>query len=606
MKLISQKSTLASKQKLAAIVIAVAIVLLAVAYFAVDYLVHLDTFADVDGTEYTVKRQDGAYALFDSNGYMLDTVVDNNITYYLTDLGTMVRVSDTGDASIYAVVDAENGESVSDYNRLMIYPRIQPANIKTIRIKNEHGSFVFERNKAGQMVIRGHENIAYDEQLASFLQSVCGNTTVVQKISSEALARYGFEEYGLDNPKGTLSVSTSDGVSHTLHIGKPLVSGGGYYVRLEGREAVYIFNNYIGNTALVPLETYVTPIILYPITATDYMFVHNFMVNTVTHNEDGSQTLTPDIALTYWDLSERQDTEYQSLPYKMTDPDMMMYTPSPDAVYAVMNGFLNMDFIGVKKLGVTNDALKQYGLDKPAKILYYEFHTKDEKGAPYYVKNHVYVSALTATGTYYVTSDVYGSSDQENYQRLAAYDHIVEVDRSMLPFMDWTTVDWVTKDYFQLNILVCDQLEFIAPDYHVTFDIKQVDANKDGKNDDILAYLVTDGNDKKLAANNFKTLYLNLLGGKLFGTAELDEAEIRAITSDPSRHLLTWKMRAITGTERTYSYYWLSESKALLSVDGNCEFYVLLSAAEKTVEDAINVANGYKITAVSPYTNIDK
>lgn len=608
MKLIAnQKRTLASTQKLAAILIALTIVVLAVVLAVVNYLVDIDTFTDIDGTEYSVKRQNGAYGLYDANGYILETVEDNGNIYFLTDLGTMVSVSPLGETKIFAVVDSEDGEGVSDYNRLMIYPRIKTTDINTIHVTNPHGSFTFERDKDGDMCIKGHESTAYDKEKYAYLESVCGNTTVIQKISAEALEKYGFEEYGLDDPTATLSVTTSTGKSYTLHIGKQIVSGNGYYVRLEGRDTVYIFNTYIGSYALIPIEDYVTPLVVYPVTTSNYMFVYNFMVNSVTHNADGTSTLEPDIALTYWDLADRENTEFQTHPYKMTDPDMAAYTPSADAVYAVMNPFLDLKGT-VKKLGVTAAALEQYGLDKPEKILYYEFETVDDEGKPYYLKNHVYVSPVTENATHYVTADVYGCSTKDGaYKKLAAYDQIVEISRSLLPFMEWTSVDWVESDYFQLNITVCDELRFTTKDYDVTFDIQAYDSNKDGKMDDVNVFLVQDGDDKKIEVKNFKTLYLNLLGGKLFGTAAISEEEAKKIIADDSRHLLTWTMKtSTTKIERTYSYYWLAESKALLTVDGNSEFYVLTTAVEKTIQDAIDVANGIKITAVTPYTNIDK
>ncbi len=608
MKMISSKSTLASKQKKAALLIALAIVLLVVAFFVVDYIVHIDSWNDIDGTEYTIKRQDGVYALFDANGYMMNTVVENGKTYYETELGTLVALSNKGEAKIFAVVDPDDGEGVSDYNRLMMYPRIQTSDIHTIRVKNQHGSFSFTRNNDGDVVIKDYESIAYNEEMFAYLQSVCGNTTVMQKLSAEAVTKYGYEEYGLDDPAATITVTTSTGRSHTLYVGKQIVSGNGYYVRLDGREAVYIFNTYIGNAALVPIESYVTPLIVYPVTATNYMFVYNFMVNTVTHNEDGTSSLDTDIALTFWDMADREDTEFQTQAYKITDPNLMMYTPSSDAVNVVMNGFLNMKFIGVKKMGVTDAALKEYGLDKPAKILYYEFEVTDENKKPFYIKNHVYVSNLTENGTYYVTADVYGCSDKENYEKLAAYNHIVEVDRSMLPFMDWTTMDWVEKSYFQMGILVCDRMEFQVSDSaeKIVYDIVQIDTNGDGKADDVEVYLVTADGNKKLAVNNFKTLFLNMLGGKLFGKAKISEEQAEAIIADPANHYLTWTATTTAGNQHTYSYYWLEDGKALLTVDGSCEFYVLTSAVKKAMQDAIDVSKGIKITAVTPYTNIDK
>lgn len=605
--LTSKKSTLASRQKLAVILIAVAIVLLAVVLAFVNYIVSIDTFTDIDGTKYTVKRQGSTYALFDENGYMLDFVVEDNGTYYLTDIGTMVSVSAVGETSIYAVVDTEDGESVSDYNRLMIYPRIKPADIQTIRVKNAHGTFVFDRNNEGKIYIKNQSGSIFDEELFAYLQSVCGNTTVMQKISAGALEKYGFEEYGLDEPQATVTVTTSTGKKHVLHVGKPIVSGNGYYVRLEGRNAVYIINTYIGKTALVPIETYVSPILGYPVTTNNYMLVHNMVVSTHKYAEDGALTLSPDVALTYVDLADRNNTEYQTLPYKMTDPAMAAYTPAADAVTATMRPFVSMDSVTLVKLGPNADELAAYGLDKPAKSLYYELNIADENGKPYYIKNYIFVSPLTENNTYYATSEVYGSSDKQDYQLLAGYDQVVEVPRSFFPFMDWTSVDWVQSDYFQMNITICDELEFMTSDYHVTFDIVPQDTNNDGKADDILAYLVKSGDNKKLETNNFKTLYINLLGGKLFGSVDLSEEEIDAIIADESRHILTWKMRtSTTKIERTYSYYWLAESKALLVVDGHAEFYVLTSAVTKTAQDAIDVSKGIKITAVSPYTNIDQ
>lgn len=602
-----KKATLASRQKLAVILCAVAIALLTVILSVVNYIVSIDTFTDLDGTKYTVKRQGSSYALFDENGYMLDFVVEDTGTYYLTDLGTMVSVSELGETSIFAVVDTEDGEDVSDYNRLMIYPRIKPADIRTIRVTNSYGTFIFDRDNQNKVYLKNQNGSVFDEELFAYLQSVCGNTTVMQKISAAALEKYGFEEYGLDDPSATITVTASSGKKHVLHVGNPIVSGNGYYVRLEGRNTVYIVNTYIGKTALVPIETYVSPVLGYPVTSNNYMLVENFVVASHSYDAEGNLSLSSDVALTYRDLAERQGTEFETLPYKMTDPAMAGYIPSADAVTLVMRPFISMSNVTLIKLNPSEANLAEYGLDRPVKSIHYEMTTTDETGKPYYVKNYIYISQITENGTYYARSEVLGGSDKTDLKPLAGYNQIVEVPRSFFPAMEWTSLDWVQDDYFQLNITICEQLEFIAPDYHVTFRIAPQDTNKDGKADDILAYLEKSGDDKKLETNNFKTLYLNLLGGKLFGTADLSDEETAAIIADESRHILTWKMKtSTTNIERTYSYYWLAESKALLTIDGHGEFYVLTSAVNKTVQDAIDVANGIKITAVSPYTQIDQ
>lgn len=604
MKLISSRNkTLAAGQKRTAIFIAVAILLLAITLAVVNHLVSMDTFTDLDGTEYTVKKSNGVYALYDANGYAVETVTEDNKVYFSTDLGTLVTISDSGVAEIFAVVDTEGLESVSDYNNLMMYARIQTTNIKKIQVKNEHGSYAFERDEDGKMYIKGREDTAYNETLLAYLQSVCGNTTVMQKISPAAVEKYGYDEYGLDAPGASVTVTAKDGTSHTIQIGKQIVSGAGYYVRLDGSDSVYIFNSYIGNTVLVPLETYVTPALLYPMTSNNYMLVQNFRVSSLSYDENGKLITDGDIALSYWDYAERVGTEFQSQPYVMADDAYSGYTPSPDAVYTVMYNFLEMEYKNLLCVDATDEDLVKYGLDRPVKSLYFEFaETDSTTGVTYHAKNYVFFSALTENGTHYVTSNVYVSNDnKQNYVKWPAYNQIVEIDRSLLPFMEWETLDWVERDYFRLAIDLCDTLSFSTSDYDITFDIVPV-------GDDVEAYVLGENGEKqKLAINNFKTLYLNMQYGKFFGSTHMSEEEFEKITADTSRHVLSWSMKTtVTGIERTYDYYWLDENRTLVTVNGVGEFYVLTSAVEKLIGDASDVANGIKITAVSPYTNIDQ
>ena len=120
----AKTKTLAGSQKKAVILIAALIILLLLALILVNYLTGIDTFLDIDGTKYRIKRSGEIYALFDSNGYMLDTTTENGKLYYVTSLGTLVSVSDRGEASVFAVVDTDEGEDLSAYNNLMIYKKI--------------------------------------------------------------------------------------------------------------------------------------------------------------------------------------------------------------------------------------------------------------------------------------------------------------------------------------------------------------------------------------------------------------------------------------------------------------------------------------------------
>lgn len=601
----ANKRTLAGTQKKAVILIAALIVILALVLIFVNYLTGIDTFEDIDGTKYRIKRSGDVYALFDSNGYMLDTTIENKTTYYITELGTLVSVGNDGAASIYAVVDTDDGEELSSYNNLMIYKKIDSANIQTIKITNRaegiEGTYIFNRDKSGAMRLKGYENTAFDAEAYAYLASICGNTTTMRKISNEALAKYGFEEYGLDSPQSTMTITDTSGTSHILEIGKQIVSGNGYYVRLVGRDAVYIMNSYIGKYILQPVEFYVSPILHYGLTEQNYMFVYNLKMIDFDYDDDGTPTANLITALSYWDYAERENTEFQTQAYYMTDESLDSYSPSSDAVYEVMGSFLEMDYIGVKKLGADSKARAEYGLDKPAKALYYESERTDE-GKTYYLKNYLYFSDLTENGTYYVVSDVYLSDQKDgNYQKLDSFDYIVEIDRSWLDWLEWDTLDWIERDYFQINIGIIDYMEFTLPDGTLyRFELDQIDENT------VKAYAIKNGNRTPIDTRNFQTLYLNMLGGKLFGSTKITAERTEEIMASPNRHRLTWSFKTTTGLERTHSYYLLEGNKDYITINGDGGFYVLSSVVKKLAEDAVSVYNRLKITADSPYTNIDK
>ena len=601
----ANKRTLAGTQKKAVILIAALIVVLALALAFVNYLTGIDTFEDIDGTKYRIKRSGEVYALFDSDGYMLDTTVENKITYYVTELGTLVSVGSDGSASVYAVVDTDDGEDLSSFNNLMIYKKIDNAKVQTIKITNRaegiEGTYIFTRDKSGEMRLKGHENTAFDAEAYAYLASICGNTTTMRKISDEAIAKYGFEEYGLDMPQSTMTITDTAGTTHTLEIGKQIVSGNGYYVRLVGRDAVYIMNSYVGRYILQPVEFYVSPILHYGLNEQNYMFVYNLKMTDFDYAEDGTATANLITALSYWDYAERENTEFQTQAYYMTDESLDSYSPSSDAVYEVMGGFLEIDNIEVKKLGADSKARADFGLDKPAKALYYESERTDE-GKTYYLKNYLYFSELTENGTYYAVSDVYLSDQKDgNYRKLDSFDYIVEIDRSWLDWLEWDMLDWVERDYFQINIGIIDHMEFKLPDgSQYRFELEQIDENT------VKAYAIKNGARTPIDTRNFQTLYLNMLGGKLFGSAKITAERAEEITTATDRHRLTWSFKTTTGLERTHSYYLLEGNKDYITINGDGGFYVLSSVIKKLSEDVVSVYNGSKITADSPYTNIDK
>ncbi len=590
----TKNSTLASRQKKTVIFIAVTIVILAIAAFIVNYLVSLGEYVDVDGTKYTIKPKDGSFVLVDSNGYTLDTTtVESGGTYFVTDIGTLVAISDKGAARTYAVVDTDEGEATSSGTSLLIFPKVDPEIIKSLTINNEHGTYSFVRSSTGSITIKGYEQTVYNSENYSYLSSFCGFLVAMRKYPAEIVAKYPADEYGFDDPQASFTIETETGLAYTIEIGDAIVSGNGYYVRLVGRETVYIVNGYY-SMLLSPIEEFVEPAITLGLTMSNYPMVHNFKVVSFKYDEDGTPHATVETALTLWDLSEREDTEYSTQVYKMTNPELFNYIPNTSAVTDTMLGIADPTTAKVVKLGVTDAVLKEYGLDKPQKVIQYDF-IPDESTPNYVIRTLISIGPMTDERTHYVTSAVSLSEDGGNeFIRHPGFDMILEIGRSNLPFMGYGKIDWVERYYFHRNIMTVESMEFNTGDanYIVTFeadedDIRKVTINKDGKRVNV-------------DVKEFKIYYRNLLYGSLYDATDLTDEEHKALIANENNFRFSYRVKTkINKLDNTYAFYRLSDTKSYVTIDGGGEFFVLSSFVEKYISDIEDLYNGIPLTALS-------
>ena len=589
----SANKTLAVRQKKTVIAIACAIILLIAALITVNYLVSIFQFTDVDGTLYTLKREGGAYALFDENGYMLDTVIEEGKEYFVTDLGTMVSVTAGGKASIYAAVDTDDGEAVSEYNRLLVFPRVESSALKTLRVSNEHGSYTFER-KNEKVVLSGFETVSYDQNSYAYLASLCGSMVVMDngRFSAKTVEKYGLAEYGLDKPKATFTVTSTAGKVYTVHIGNPIVSGNGYYAQFAGRDVVYIVNGYY-SMLFEPIESYITPLLTYGVTTNNYPEVQNFRVYDYSYGEDGTPEASLVTALTYWPYEERENTEYQTQSYKMIDEELLAYVPESIAVTSTMEKLASLENAVVVKLGVTDKALTDRGLDKPQKLLSYDF-TVTENGKTYQLRNRFWFSAMTERGTYYVYPEVEISEDGMLFLPLGALDFILEVSPASLPFMTWDKIDWVEEYYFHINIMLMEQMEIDTPEGKITF------AFTVGKDDVEKIAATMNGETRNINIRQYKELYRHMLYGVLFDEAWKTREELDALAANKDKWQLSFRVKTKStdktdGIDNTYSFYKLGDSESYLTINGGGDFYVLTTSVNTIIDYTMKLWRGENV-----------
>lgn len=525
-----KKRSMLKKQRTAIVLMAVAVAILIAALFAVNYLIGIYVYPDLDGTEYHIRKINGVYELCYKNGEPLD--VDSN-GHYLTDIGTEVIINpQTGEWSRYAVVDTEGTEELGYAQRVLMFKQLTYDKgstkdlskvIKSIEVHNANGSFTFLRDGDDNYFnLVGHEGTPYNLESFAQLSVTCGYTISMLRLEEPVKLENGaidYAEYGLaaekrektetdkdgnsvtveyDYEPAWYVITTMTGDSHKVYIGDATVTGTGYYARYEGRDTVYVLGaNGIADILLERIEKMLTPSLVYPMGATSYFNVHDFVIYNSINYDAIIQTLTdkykdlidefggleniPEGSIdaeefakiyseafdknsnkvchfSYQEMEERQNTMYSYLPYvSKLEYDGGYYINSSN-IDNVLYALYATEFTGVEKLAPTEDDLEKYGISDAEYIISFLYKTKDDKGEVVFVENYVEISKKNEDGTFYAYSDM--------------YDMIVSVSESSFGFLEWDEIEWFDTSYIQLDISYVEDVIVEAPGFKTHFELE--------------------------------------------------------------------------------------------------------------------------------------
>ena len=195
-------------------------------------------------------------------------------------------------------VTTGEGEGVylGKYNTL--YPYLPREEMVSITVHNGHGTYRFARvakegeevkktdafvifkEKDGEFV--SYEEIEYDDERLSELVVATGTFYYLRNIGRDAELADGtldYAAYGLseaDDP-AWFEIVTFGGETRRVYVGDPAVTDNGYYVRLEGRDTVYVSNsNLVGETALSNLVSFVDPMLTGTLVQHGYYYTKDF------------------------------------------------------------------------------------------------------------------------------------------------------------------------------------------------------------------------------------------------------------------------------------------------------------------------------------------
>ncbi len=472
-----------------------------------------------------------------------------------------------------AMPETQEGESFGTLGKYQIHDKLDRNRINKILVHNSLGEYAFVRDKNGEFVIEGMEDLPYNEKYFSALLSVVGNPLALVKVDSDDS---GYEEYGIKDSDVYWEVTTTDGEVYRMTVGHMTHTAGGYYVAYDGRRAVYVLGGDLSQaleleesgtsldvTVLKPIEFYVTPVLIAGIDSNDFYTMNQFSLF-----RDGEMFMSTKIV----------DKEDQVNPDAIVE-NILTY-PAPyqvngDIFYQVLQKVAGLGGTSTAKVGITEDKdFEEFGLAEPKHMIsfYYneEFYT-------------ILVSDKLEDGSYYATSTFNPTV-------------VVKVDGETLDFLEEELLYWISPNPFNYNIVSVDKISVMGKNSAFDFYLRHgVDENKK-------ATLTVDaenpltGEAKTIAVSDkvwdFRSAYRTVLYSQIEEEVPLTEAEIDAITSDESKRVLTFEYTLNSGTTRTLEFWQYSTRRTLLTIDGEGQFYVYLDRAEKIISDFEKVWRG--------------
>ncbi len=336
-----------------------------------------------------------------------------------------------------------DGDTTNQAGNPYLYGPIDRDQIEAVYIRNEHGEMILVTANSNYYM-NDYLSMNVDLATAATLFATCRAPVASHKISDVK----DFADYGLDTEESSLAdviVTTKDGETYAMRIGKALPSNGGFYAYVEGKEHVYVIMDSIRNTILLPKEKYLSAD--YSVKLNEekdiYQYIDNIEIGFDTGDVYKAELMTED---------EADDRNFNYV-WKVTAPDRLIqgsvgYTlPNYFNLSDLLVGLYSLTSENIVSADTDADTLAEYGLDKPYRTFSYDV-TRDGR-----VRVTIYMTKPDLQGKFYVYSV---KDDGEN--RLVC--GIGEVSVSDFAFINYSINEFI-DNYLYLDFIDnVDELKF--------------------------------------------------------------------------------------------------------------------------------------------------
>jgi len=484
-------------------------------------------------------------------------------------------------------------------NTILMAKRSERSQIASLEVENEHGKYKFVKtltSSGDRFLLEGNENIPYNDMAFSMLIVTTGIPTSNGKITTNATEE-DLELYGLTDPTATWKITRTDGVVYEIAVGSKMLSGVGYYaMRKDHPTHVYILSNTVEESVLLPAHSMLNPIVCAGINSNNYLTCDDFELSfdgkpvIRIRQREKAEFYNPDAQV------ETQMTYPGS--YKTDDSFLLACISLLDKYSVESTEAANTDgseAVQAVYLGDDPEVLRKYGLGS----YYYNlsFSLKAELGSSVTYKYDIRISALQKDGYYYAVSNYYD------------YKLVMKCPKEMFSWIELDSyengepkvdlINWIDEDPIMLNISYIDKISVNLKGDVINYTLHH-GTTSDGKS----TLDVTADNGFKMTDSDiyiFRNYYKVMLGVKLMADSELNDEDVDRLVNDESRHLATLRFDMKDGSVNEYSFYQDTTRRALMTSDGEAQFYVLSDWFEKLISDTERLMLGLEVDADMKY-----
>ena len=485
--------------------------------------------------------------LYDADGDVLDYT-------YTCESGNPVTEVSRDESNLTLEADSE----ISYTARPFIYPELNLEKLDSIHVVNDSGEFTVYLDKtSGEYLFKGNEMILYNEQPLAELKFQSRYMLAIKKVDGSYTDNAALADFGLDEESNPVSVTVTDtdGNSYTVLFGDKLVTGAAYYAKAADKPYVYVVDSTV-SVFFNEENSYFNPMITTPLSQSEYNYIDSFSIS-----KNGEMFMSSEIV----PEEQRQGTGDTDL-HKLNYP--AKYPASLTKYYEALACFANLSGSSVVETNVlstseenANELFEKYGLTVASNDVKYSYIGTEYR----FITGHKYTDEDGTTG-YYAYSPY--------------MDTIVKLPLENASFLEYELIDFIDQSVFQMNIDNVSEITAHVPGVTCHFVLE-------GTGKDLKVTETNTGN--VIDTDSFRQFFISLLTVKIEGYATKDDV------TGPNEFGFTVVSRFDETSE--FEFDIISTTRALITLDGNSEFYTNRSYVTTAAERLLMLVNGEKIEA---------